>query len=451
MAVGIHYRTAPVELREKFALSDSDLKGALRELKETTSVLECAIVSTCNRTEFYLVVDRKKMCGNYIRSYLEKRFGVSREEFNPHLFFLEEADAVEHLFRVACGLESMVIGETQILGQVRNAFRSAQEEKTTGTLFNMLFKQAVTLAKRARAETSIADNPVSVSYAAVELGRKFFGTFAGKRVLIIGAGKMGELAAKHLHSGGAVKLSVVNRTFEKAEELASRFGGQAVPFALLGEELAAVDVVISSTGSSETVLAKRDVERILPGRAGRPLFLIDIAVPRDLDPEIDGLPGVHLFDIDDLESIVESNLEERRKAASVIEEMIGEECGLYAQWLKTLGVGPVIQALQEKSARIHKDTLDSLMKKLPHLSDRDRTVIHRLTKSIVNQMLRDPIIRVKELAGEENGGEAVEQFVKLFALEEWVKETDEPALEASEEPAALRSDRERLADSMVTA
>ncbi|WP_058302551.1 glutamyl-tRNA reductase [Gorillibacterium timonense] len=455
LAVGLHYRTAPVELREKFALSASDLPEALRELKETTSVLECVIVSTCNRTELFLVVDRKKMCGNYIRSYLEQRFGVSREEFNPHLFFLEEEEAVKHLFRVACGLDSMVIGETQILGQVRNAFLCAQAEKTTGTLFNMLFKQAVTLAKRARTETSIADNPVSVSYAAVELGRRFFGSFAGKRVLIIGAGKMGELTAKHLHSGGAAELVVMNRTYEKAEELALRFGGQAVPFALLSEELAAADIVISSTGSSETVLAKRDVEAILPGRAGRPLFLIDIAVPRDLDPQIAELPGVHLSNIDDLESIVESNLEERRKAASRIEEIIEEEHGLFAHWLKTLGVGPVIHALQEKSSRIHEDTMDSLMKKLPHLSDRDKTVIHRLTKSIVNQMLRDPIIRVKELAGEDNGSEAVEQFVKLFALEEWVKGAAEPEHATQPEPELAlevsRNEPEPLASRMVTA
>jgi len=422
-----------VELREKFTLSGAELPEALRDLKETASVLECVILSTCNRTEIYLVVDRKKMCGNYIRSYLERRFAVSREEFNPHLFFLEEEEAVEHLFRVACGLDSMVIGETQILGQVKNAFHCAQAEKTTGTLFNRLFKQAVTLAKRARSETSIADNPVSVSYAAVELGRRFFGSFSGKRVLIIGAGKMGELTATHLHSGGAAELAVVNRTFAKAEELAARFGGRAVPFTFLTDELALADIVISSTGSAGTVLSRRDVEAVLPGRMGRPLFLIDIAVPRDLDPDIADLPGVELYNVDDLESIVETNLEERRKAAEVIGVMIAEECGEYAHWFKTLGIGQVIHALQEKSSRIHEDTMDSLMKKLPHLSDRDKTVIHRLTKSIVNQMLRDPIMRVKELAGEETGREAVQQFIQLFALEEWMKE-QEPA-EESADPA----------------
>ncbi|MEO3947001.1 glutamyl-tRNA reductase [Gorillibacterium sp. CAU 1737] len=428
LTVGLHYRTAPVDLREKFALSAPKLPEALQELRRTASVLECVIVSTCNRTELYLVVDRKKLCGHSIHAYLEHQFGVSRDEFMPHLFYLEEEEAVKHLFRVACGLDSMVLGETQILGQVRSAFQTAQAEKTTGTYFNTLFKQAITLAKRARTETSISDNPVSVSYAAVELGRRFFGSFVDKRVLILGAGKMGELTAKHLHSGGAAELIVMNRTMAKAAELAERFGGQALPISRMAAELERADIVISSTGSHELVLTRGEVEAVLPARGGRPLFLIDIAVPRDLDPAIAELPGVQLFNIDHLESIVESNLEERKKTAVRIEEMIEEEMRAFAQWLKTLGVGPVIHALQRKSSHIHQDTMDSLMKKLPHLSEHDQTLIYRLTKSIVNQMLRDPITRVKELAGEENGHEAIEQFRKLFALEEWASEPTKPEL-----------------------
>jgi glutamyl-tRNA reductase len=424
LAVGLNYRTAPVEIREKFAIAAHDLPSALKELRQATGVLECVIISTCNRTELYMVADRKQMCGHHIRTFLEKRFGVSRDEFNSHLYFLEDREAVTHLFRVTCGLDSMIIGETQILGQVRGAFLLAQQEKMTGTLFNMLFKQAVTLAKRAQTETSIGENPVSVSYAAVELGKRIFGSFAGKTVLIIGAGKMSELTATHLNAGGAERILVINRTKEKAEELAKKMNGCAYSFADLPQALMEADIVISSTGAAEPVLSKRQAAEVLPARKKRPLFMIDIAVPRDLDPAIADLPGVYLYDIDDLETMVEKNLQERRKEAAIIEEMIMEELAAYEQWYKTLGVGPAIQALHAKAGRIHEETLDSLMKKLPALSDREMTVIRRLTKSIVNQMLRDPILRVKEMAGERGGDEAVDMFVKLFALEELMAEQE---------------------------
>ncbi|MBC8079695.1 MAG: glutamyl-tRNA reductase [Gorillibacterium sp.] len=418
LVVGLNYRTAPVAVREKFAIPVEDMQSMNQQLKKVNGILECVIVATCNRTELYLVVERPQMCQHYLRAFLEQHFQVSREEFNGHLYFLEEEAAATHLFRVASGLDSMVIGETQILGQVRDAFLLAQKEQTTGTIFNRLFKQAVTLAKRAHSETSIGENPVSVSYAAVELGKRIFGGFSGRRVLIIGAGKMSELTAKHLYSGGAESVTVVNRTWERALELAEKFGGRAWSYYRLNEALAEADIVISSTGSHEFVLLRQQVEAILPFRKKRPLFMIDIAVPRDLDPMIAELPGVYLYDIDDLESIVEKNLEERRKEAVMIEAMIREEYALYESWYKTLGVGPVIQALQEKSALIHKETMDSLLKKLPHLSERDLATIRRLSKSIVNQLLRDPILRVKEMAGERDGSEAVDMFVKIFALED---------------------------------
>lgn len=422
LAIGLNFRTAPVEIREKFTFTSHQLPDALAELCETKSVLECVIVATCNRTEIYTVVDRMHHNGHFVRGFMEKWFGLPREQFDSYLYMYEDRQAIEHLFRVTSGLDSMIIGETQILGQVRDAFLLAQQRKTTGTLFNMLFKQAVTLAKRAHSETSIGDNPVSVSYAAVELGKRIFGSFAQKTVLIIGAGKMSELTAKHLHASGADRILVVNRTYEKAVELAGKFRGQAFAIEQLTRCLAEADVVISSTGAEGLVLTKEDVQKAQPQRKSRPLFMVDIAVPRDLDPAIGSLSNVYLYDIDDLEHIVEDNLAERKQEAVRIEAMIAQEIAAFEQWLKTLGVTPVIKALQTKSNDIYEETLSSMLKKLPDLDEREIKVIRKLTKSIVNQMMRDPILRIKELSAGRHGDEALELFAHLFALEPYLEE-----------------------------
>lgn len=443
VVTGLNYRTAPIALREKFTVADGELQPLLQRLKTVKGVQECVIVATCNRTELYLVVEQPQIISPILRSFLEQQFHIAQEEFSGHLYVLEEEAAVKHLFRVASGLDSMIIGETQILGQVRDAFLLAQREGATGTLFNYLFKQAVTLAKRAHSETGVGHNPVSVSYAAVELGKKIFGQFAGKTVLVIGAGQVSELTVRHLKSGGAERITVINRTWEHALELAIKFNGRAWPFHQLDQALAEADIVISSTGSREFVLTKAQLALTLPARADRPLFMIDIALPRDLDPAIAELGQVYLYDLDDLEAIVESNLEERHKEAAAIEEMISEAYTAYVNWYNTLGIGPVIQALQEKAARIHEETMESLFKKLPDLSEREMTVIRTLSKSIANKLLRDPILRVKELAGEAEGQEAMETFIKLFALEEEVAES-EPVVSSDKliEWTAIKESRE---------
>lgn len=418
IVVGLNYRTAPVEVRERFAISDRDLPQALEAFKRTTGILEGVIVATCNRTELYAVVDRHTLCGHYIRSFMEQWFNIPRAEFNRHLYMYEDDMAIEHLFRVVCGLDSMVIGETQILGQVRDAFLLAQERKATGTLFNRLFKQAVTLAKRAHSETSIGENAVSVSYAAVELGKRIFGRFDNKRVMILGAGKMSELTAKHLSSNGAKEVWVVNRTLERAKELAVKFNGTAMPMDEALARLHEADIVISSTGADRFVLSRDTVARAMEKRKKKPLFLIDIAVPRDIEPACGDLANVYLYDIDDLEGIVETNLAKRRKEAAVIEKMIAEEQREYLHWYATLGVAPLIRGLQEKTASIHQQTLDSLLRKLPDLDERQIKVIRKLTKSMLNQVIHDPILRVKELAADKRGEAAMNLFVQMFDLED---------------------------------
>ncbi|WP_337099556.1 glutamyl-tRNA reductase [Paenibacillus sp. YIM B09110] len=434
IAVGLNYRTAPVEVRERFAFAERELPGALKQLIQTKSIMECVIVATCNRTEMYAVVDRHHLCGHYIRSFMEKWFNLPRQQFTNHLYMYEDDKAIEHLLRLTSGLDSMIIGETQILGQVRDAFLQAQQLKTTGTLFNHLFKQALTMAKRAHTETTIGESAVSVSYAAVELGKRIFGQFNKKTVMVLGAGETGELTAKHLYANGAERVIVVNRTYERAVQLADKFNGVAYSMEEAAQRLHEADIVISSTGAENYVLTRGQVAEAMKRRKSKPLFMIDIAVPRDLEPSIAAVDNVFLYDIDDLEGIVESNLEQRRQEAAKIETMIVEEMGLFEQWYKTLGVVPLIRALQTKAADIHEETMNSLTNKLPDLDEHQLKVIRKLTKSIVNQMMQDPILRIKEMAGEKKADEAMDMFVKLFALEEQMTKTRQTELQAASGP-----------------
>lgn len=420
IAVGLNFRTAPVEIREKLSFNEQELASAMKTLSGQKSILENIIVSTCNRTEIYAVVDQLHTGRYYVKAFLAEWFGIDKEEFSPYLTIYENDGAIEHLYRVACGLDSMVIGETQILGQVRSSFLLAQEEETIGTVFNQLFKQAVTLAKKAHHETEIGANAVSVSYAAVELAKKIFGDLSSKHVLILGAGKMGQLAVQNLYGSGAKKVTVVNRTFEKAQELANRFSGEAKPFADLQQALSEADILISSTGANDYVVTKQMMSEAERTRKGRPLFMVDIAVPRDLDPELDELETVFLYDIDDLNGIVESNLQERQKAADEIEIMLEAEIVAFKSWLGTLGVVPVISALRQKALTIQAETMKSIDRKLPDLSDRERKVLNKHTKSIINQLLRDPILHAKELAGEKHAEESLELFMKIFNIEQEV-------------------------------
>ena len=431
LVIGINYKTAPVEIRERLSFNEADLADAIKKLNTKKSILENIILSTCNRTEIYAVVDQLHTGRYYIKEFLSEWFGIEQKEFSPFLFVYEADGAIDHLFNVTCGLNSMVLGETQILGQVRTSFMMAQQEGTTGTVFNHLFKQAITLAKRGHSETDIGANAVSVSYAAVELAKKIFGSLANKHVLIFGAGKMGELAAQNLHGNGVKKVTVINRTFEKAQDLANRFSGEAKTVAELEKALIEADILISSTGAKDFVISKEMMVKVEKKRKGKPLFMVDIAVPRDLDPRIGELENVFLYDIDDLEGIVEANLQERKKAAERIMLMIEKEIVEFKQWLGTLGVIPVISALREKAHEIQAETMVSLERKLPNLSERDLKVLNKHTKSIINQLLKDPILQAKELAARPDATQALDLFMKIFNIEELVQEQQSKAAETN--------------------
>ncbi|MFJ7727130.1 glutamyl-tRNA reductase [Neobacillus sp. NPDC097160] len=434
VVVGLNYKTAPVEIRERLTFNEADLVDAIKKLNSKKSILENIILSTCNRTEIYAVVDQLHTGRYYIKEFLSEWFGLEQTEFSPFLFVYEDDGAVEHLFNVTCGLSSMVLGETQILGQVRTSFMLAQQEETTGSVFNHLFKQAITVAKRGHSETDIGANAVSVSYAAVELAKKIFGSLANKHVLIFGAGKMGELAAQNLHGNGVKKVTVINRTYDKAKVLANRFNGEARTLADLEQSLVEADILISSTGAKGFVISKETIAKVEKKRRGKPLFMVDIAVPRDLDPKIAELENVFLYDIDDLEGIVEANLHERQKAAAKIRLMIEKEIVDFNQWLGMLGVVPVISALREKALAIQTETMVSLERKLPNLSDRDIKVLNKHTKSIINQLLKDPILQAKELAARPDADQAMEFFMKIFNIEELVQEQHSKAAETNKMP-----------------
>lgn len=424
IVVGVNHRTAPVEIREKLSFAEDQLSSAMQALQKEKSILENIIISTCNRTEIYAVADQTHTGRYYVKRFLADWFKMDLEELSPHLLIYENDAAIEHLMRVVAGIDSMVLGETQILGQVRDSFLKAQEIGTTGTVFNELFKKAITLAKRAHSETAIGENAVSVSYAAVELGKKIFGSLKHKHIAILGAGKMGELAIKNLHGSGAGKVTVINRTLTKAEAMAQQFGGVAKPMQELQCTLLEADILISSTGASDFVIDFELMQFVEKLRKGKPIFMVDIAVPRDLDPRIGDLPNVFLYDIDDLQGIVEANLAERKRAATEIGLMIEGEIVAFKEWIATLGVVPLISSLREKALTIQAETMESIENKMPNLTEREKKVLNKHTKSIVNQLLKEPILQAKELAMDSKAEEKLALFKQIFGLVEEAEELD---------------------------
>jgi len=421
IVVGLNYKTAPVEIREKLSFIESELPQAMEALQKQKSILENVIVSTCNRTEIYAVVDQLHTGRHFVKQFLANWFDLPVETFSSYLTIREEDEAIEHLFKVTAGIDSMVLGETQILGQVKKSFLSGQEIGTTGTVYNQLFKQAVTFAKRAHNETAIGENAVSVSYAAVELAKKIFGSLQRKHVAILGAGKMGELAIENLYGSGVGKVTVINRTFEKAESLAAKFHGEAKSMKELQCSLLEADILITSTGATDYVIDYELMQFVERLRKGKPLFMVDIAVPRDIDPRVGDLPNVFLYDIDDLQGIVEANLAERERAAADITNMIGDEVVQFKDWVAKLGVVPVISALRKKANRIQQETMTSIENKMPDLTERERKILSKHTKSIINQLLKEPILQAKEMANSPKANEQLRLFQQIFGIEDAVE------------------------------
>lgn len=444
IALSLNYKNASVEDREKVTFQDDEVVEALHALRDQKSILEATLLSTCNRTELYVVSDQEHTGAYYTRKFLAEWFDVDYDTIKGMTELKVAEEAVEHLFKVTAGLDSIVLGETQILGQIREAFLIAQEEHTTGTIFNKLFKEAITVAKRGHSETDISKNAVSMSYAAVELAKKIFANVKKSKVLVIGAGEMAEESLLNLTSNGIEDLVVVNRSIDKAQVLADKFKGRATLLANLEEELLDADIVISSTSSNTYVIDKEMMDRVSAKRGKESLIMIDIAMPRDIDPSISESDTIYIYNVDDLQGLVDANLKTREKEAEKIMNMIDGSRDDFEEWLNVQGVVPVIQAMRTKALDIHSSTFESLERKLPDMSERERTVVSKHMKSIINQMLRDPIIFTKEIAGLADRDEKLKDIEAMFHIEEEVESERAKSKEKNIEKLQARKKELRL-------
>lgn len=427
LVVGLSHKSAPVEIREKVAFASDCLHEALRTARDVAGVHEGVIVSTCNRVEIYAAGRRREEGVEGLCRFMARYHGVEEEKLRPHLYVFAGPDAVKHVFRVASSLDSMVVGEPQILGQVKDAYEKAAEGAATGLVLNRFMHKAFSVAKRVRTETRIAQSAVSISFAAVELARKIFGTLEGKRVLVVGAGEMCELAATHLMENGVSGVTVTNRTLARAEALAEKFGGRAVPFEEFREHLPEMDIVVSSTGAPHFVVEVEDVRAAMKARKQRPMFLIDIAVPRDVDPRVNDLPNVYLYDVDDLQGVVDANKKEREKEAEKAEQIVAEEVEGFLGWLRTLEVTPTIRALRERFDGIRKGEMEKTLKSFGgELTDKQRRSLEAMGQAIVNKILHEPTVYLKRLADEPELEFSVDAVRRLFGLPEDENEEQGP-------------------------
>jgi len=417
LTIGMNHETAPVELRERFAFADQAVDNIMNDLRAIKNIKESLLISTCNRFEILLTTEKGDDAKGSVIGFLSRLSGIPTQELKPSLYVYENHEAIRHIFRVGASLDSMVLGEPQILGQVKNAYRSAVEHKSSSVILNRLMHKTFSLAKKIRTETDIADSPVSISFAAVELAKKIFGDLKGKKALLIGAGEMAELAATYLLSNQIDKILVANRTFAKAVELADQFRGAAISFDEIPQQLQEVDIVISSTGSSEPIILEHQVRETMRPRKNRPLFFIDIAVPRDVEPHVNRIENVFLYDIDDLKGVVDSNIDKRRKEAVKAERIVEEGVIKFIQWLKTLEVVPTIVALQDKCETIRRIELKKTLSSLDGLSDSQKKDVESLTLSITKKILNNPILFLKRKQDRDSQNLYLDVTRKLFNLD----------------------------------
>ncbi len=396
LIVGLNHRTASVSVRERLAFVDERLDDANRRLCGLAGVDEAAVVCTCNRVEVVSCGQGDEATSADIVQFLRNEQGEPAEPLEPYLYTYRGRDAVRHLFRVASSLDSMVVGEPQILGQLKEFYSRASSVGATGAVLHRCFHKAFSVAKRVRTETGIAGRAVSVSSAAVELAAKIFDRLEDKTAMLIGAGKMGELAARHLLAHGVGSVIVTNRTFDRAVELARELHATPVPFENFPKYLQMADIVIGSTGATDFVLTEQMIVDALRERKNRPMFCIDMSVPRNFDPRINGLDQVYLYDVDDLGRVAEDNRDERGREAEKAEELIAGEVDAFWRWLEHLEVVPTIVALREKVEAIRKGELQKTLAALKDLSPREREALESLTAAIVNKILHAPITRLKQ-------------------------------------------------------
>jgi len=419
--IGVNHNSAPVEMRERLAIPESRLPDACRDLTAHPGIEEGMVISTCNRVE--LVTHTTNGAAD-LRGFLRQHFEVKADELEPHLYEYREKDAVRHVFRVASSLDSMVVGEAQILGQVKEAYATARAVGAVRAQLEQLFTRAFAVAKRVRTETAVGSSSVSIASVAVELAKKIFGTLNGKTVFIVGAGKMSELAARHLMAHGCAAIFVSNRTYDRAVGLARRFNGQAIKFDDLYDTCDRADIVITSTGSPHAIFRREHGEQFLARRKNRPMFFIDIAVPRDVAPEMGKLDGIFIYDIDDLQQAVSSHVADRRREAERAEAIITSEVENFEARLHTLDVVPTIVSLQDHLETIRQAEIDRVRGRLGTLSPEQEIAVEVLTRGIISKVMHTPITTLKTAAREAEATTVIEVVRRLFNLREKEKESE---------------------------
>jgi glutamyl-tRNA reductase len=410
--IGVNHKTAPVELRERIAISPEELPEVTRALAAVPGVSECMIVSTCNRVEILTVIESPSID---LTGFLQNHFALDPALLKPHLYQHRDQEAVRHLFRVAASLDSMVVGEPQILGQVKEAFATARTAGTVGAQLEHLLQSAFAAAKKVRTETEIGSNSVSIASVAVDLARKIFGSLQGRTVFLVGAGKMSELAARNLVQQGAGAILVTNRTFERAQRMADQFNGRVIAFDQLYEVASEADIVITSTGAPHPIFRREHGQAFLHRRRNRPMFFIDIAVPRDVDPAMNKLEGIFVYDIDDLQSVAASHMEARSREALDAETMIAAEVDRFHQRQRTVNVAPAIVALQHQAEELRQTELRRIHTRLGTLTAEQAAAIEALTRGLVNKFLHPPMQALKQ-AARENDAARMEALCETWSL-----------------------------------
>lgn len=417
VVIGLNHKSASVEIREKMSFHHSKIRELLKDLKTYPALEGVVILSTCNRTEIYAATSDIRIGTQSIIEFLSVHHEIEEFMLEEYLYVHTSYDAVRHLFRVVSGLDSMVRGETQILGQAGDAYEHANDTGVTNKTVNVLFQTALAVGKRVRSQTLIDQHPVSISYTAVELAKQQFGELEGKKILIMGAGDTSTLTAKNLVAAGAATVLVSNRSYEKAVALAKEFSGRAIRMENLDQCLEEVDIVISATASTHFVVLPERMQQVMEKRYGRPMLLIDIAVPRDIHPEVGNIPRVTLFDIDDLQGVVDRHYQERETAALDAEKIVDEEMDNFLKWQNSLFVVPTIVALQKKGQQIKMCQLEIALERLGSLTPKQEKIVSSMANSIVNQLLYTPIKKLKEIAATNEGHHYTEILQNLFDLD----------------------------------
>ncbi len=415
LVIGVNHRTASVDIREKLAFNGPKLEEGVFGLRKIPEVKEAAVLSTCNRVELYVCASKGSAAADHIKDFLAVFHGLNRQDFEKSLYVHEAETAIRHIFRVSSSLDSMVLGEPQILGQIKDSFDFALNKKTTGVLLNKLMKKAISTAKRVRTETKIAENAVSISFAAVELAKKIFTDLAGKSFMLMGAGEMAELAARHLMNNGVQDVMVVNRTYERGCELAREFNGKPVKFEDFLTELVHTDIIICSTGAPSYVLLKEQMHKVMKERKQKSVFIIDISVPRNIDPEINKLDNVYLYSVDDLQEVVDANIHGRKIEAEKAEKIIDEEVDKFVRWMSSLDSVPTIVALRQKAEEIKTEELEKLKSRINDLDEDKMKAVEYMAAAIINKLIHPPTVALKE--DTEDRDELIAMIKKLYGID----------------------------------